>query len=61
MLGIGLAHVSLRREAHETAVELFYKWQVAAGISVQPDFQWVLRPGGRSPSAFLGLRLRYEY
>jgi len=42
---------------HETAVELFYKFQFSKFISLQPDLQYIANPGGRFKDALLpGLR-----
>ena len=42
----------------ETSVELTYQYEVTPSLSVQPDFQWILHPGGTGPSALIaGLRV----
>jgi carbohydrate-selective porin OprB len=46
----------------EAAVELFYKWQATPQITLQPDLQWILRPGGAGPHALLfGMRVAYQF
>lgn len=47
----------------ETAVETYYKIQVTPWLTVSPDLQWILRPGGLDgPDAFVaGLRVRVTF
>ena len=46
ILGLAVAHVNLDKtnHKHETALELFYKWQFNENISVQPDIQYIFNP-----------------
>jgi len=34
----------------EALVELFYRFELGTGVSVQPDLQWICTPGGGDPS-----------
>jgi carbohydrate-selective porin OprB len=48
----------------ESAVELFYAWQLNRYVSLSPDFQVIRNPGynrDRGPVRFYGLRLRAEF
>jgi carbohydrate-selective porin OprB len=42
-------------QSYETVIELHYRVQVTKWFSLQPNLQWVLRPGatGQIPSAFV--------
>lgn len=44
----------------ETVLETYYSFQVYPWMTISPDFQWILRPGGLDgPDAFVaGMRLR---
>ena len=49
--GIGVFHVQLSDEAgfetdSETTIELYYKLQLSPRISIKPDLQYILNPGG---------------
>ena len=63
--GIGVAHAEvgeLERGAglggSETVVELFYKVSVLGWMTLNPDLQWIHRPGGVDTTAFAaGLRV----
>ena len=65
MLGIGIAYAEVgeleRGEGlagSETVVELFYKVPLLGWITLNPDIQWVHRPGGTDRAAFVaGLRV----
>jgi porin len=71
VLAIGVAQgvlsEQLRREGadphRETAIEVYYRCQVLPWLSVSPDFQWILRPGGENGrDAFVaGLRLQISF
>jgi len=60
----GVLSEQLRREGadphRETAIEVYYRCQVLPWLTVSPDFQWILRPGGENGrDAFVaGLRLQ---
>ncbi len=41
--------------SHETAIELFYKYLPSPYLSLQPDLQYILNPGGQYKDA-LGTR-----
>ncbi len=47
-LGFALAHAGLHdlSHKHETALELYYKWQLNDHIAIQPDFQYIINPSG---------------
>jgi porin len=56
--GIGFASARLGDEyrdafggTQETAVELFYRFQWAPWLSLQPDLQWIVNPGGDESNA----------
>jgi len=66
LMGLGVASARLGRRfrdvndaSHETAVEMFYKTQLTASISAQPDLQWIVNPGGNGRNAFVG-GVRFE-
>ncbi|HTN77951.1 MAG TPA: carbohydrate porin, partial [Pirellulaceae bacterium] len=53
LVGLGMANVlfspeqrAVGGETFETAIEFFYKWYVGDYISLQPDFQYIVNPGG---------------
>jgi porin len=53
--GLGLTSVIFRdgaeyTDTQETSVELFYKIQITPYLSVQPDLQYVINPGGNGAS-----------
>ena len=53
---VGLPHAS------ETALEWFYKAQLTEHLIVQPDFQYIFRPGGEHPNAtVLGLLFQIAF
>jgi len=52
------------RDPHrETALELYYKVQLLPWLTLTPDFQWILRPGGEDGrDAFVaGVRLQMSF
>lgn len=42
--------VSATSGGSETAVEIFYRFDLGRGISLQPDLQWIGAPGGGDPA-----------
>jgi len=47
---------------HETATEMFFKYQVSAFRSLQPELQYIGNPGGQSRDALLpGLRFEVVF
>jgi carbohydrate-selective porin OprB len=50
--GIAIAHAGLHRTAHrhETAIEIYYRYQFSPNFSLQPDIQWIINPSGLTPS-----------
>lgn len=46
--GLAVAHADLHRteHKHETAIELYYKYQFTDNIALQPDIQYILNPSG---------------
>ncbi|NOZ23197.1 MAG: carbohydrate porin [Planctomycetes bacterium] len=61
VFGIALAHARLSwrmkridGRTHETAMECFYKMQVTPYLTVQPDIQYILNPGGDGKDALVG-------
>ena len=69
VLGVGVAHIrfsdrveQLDGRTHETAVELFYKAHLTPWLSLQPDLQVVLNPGGKYDDAVTaGLRFEADF
>lgn len=61
--GVGVTHVrfseGLPDQSSETAVELFYKAQVAPHIVVQPDMQYIVKPSGTERNALV-VGMRFE-
>lgn len=65
MLGIAVAYAEIGRpershDAHEseTVLEFFYRLPITGWMSLNPDLQWVHRPGGANDTAFVaGLRV----
>ncbi|MCE9588920.1 MAG: carbohydrate porin [Planctomycetes bacterium] len=51
-IGLGFSTVTLSdqnpafTESNETAIELFYGWQVRPWLMVKPDLQYIVNPGG---------------
>ena len=47
----------------ETVLELYYKAEILPWLTISPDFQWILRPGGENGrDAFVaGLRLQMSF
>ncbi len=56
-LGAAVAHVIFSNELadadYETAIELFYGWQVLPWIRIQPDLQYIVHPSGQYRDAFV--------
>ena len=42
--------VSATSGGGETAVEIFYRFDLGRGVAIQPDLQWIGTPGGGDPS-----------
>ncbi|NLT66909.1 MAG: carbohydrate porin [Acidobacteria bacterium] len=62
VIGVGVTSAATGDSSRETAVEVFYKWQAASKIAIQPDLQWVLRPGGGGPhSVLFGIRMNCRF
>ncbi len=65
VVGVGVFHVKFSDEADfdkqaETAVELFYKAQLCGFLSVKPDVQYIVDPGGSSNPDALAVGARLE-
>ena len=63
-LGVASAHLSrrlrpLEGKTQETAIELFYKAPLLPWLTVQPDVQYILNPGGDGKDA-LAVGVRFE-
>lgn len=58
--GLGLAQARLNGRARpaETTVELTHRFQLAPGVGLQPDLQWVHAPSGRRAPAVWVASLR---
>jgi porin len=67
VIGLGLHHASLsgniqslEQRYSETAIELFYKFQVTDTLSVTPDLHYVINPGGDGRDALVaGVRIEW--
>jgi porin len=61
VVGAGVAWAQLSQDGtlQETTVELFYKFQLRSGISIQPDLQYIARPSGIYRDALAG-GIRFE-
>ena len=67
--GIALHHVSLsgrvqslERRYSETAIEAFYKYQLTEFMSIKPDLQYIVNPGGDGRDAIVaGVRLEMSF
>ena len=65
VFGLGLHHVSLsgkvqslEKRYSETAIEAFYKCQLTDFMSIKPDLQYIVNPGGNGRDAVVaGVRL----
>jgi porin len=46
VLGLAIASIDLQRNSHkhETALELYYKWQFNDNFAIQPDIQYIINP-----------------
>lgn len=65
IVGLGIFHVDFSDEAgfdedSETAIELYYKMQATRWVSIKPDVQFILNPGGSIHNDALALGLRFE-
>jgi porin len=65
MLGFGVFHVAFSDEAgfeesHETVIELFYRAEVSGWLSLKPDLQYIINPGGTRSRDALALGVRAE-
>jgi porin len=68
ILGLGIFHVGFSDEASfnedkETALEAFYKARVFERVSITPDLQYIIDPGGSSnkDAVVLGARVEMEF
>lgn len=69
IFGLGVHHVSLSSQVQsleerysETAVETFYKLQLTDFMSIKPDLQYIVNPGGAGRDAFVaGARLEIAF
>ncbi|HBH18101.1 MAG TPA: hypothetical protein DDX14_04035, partial [Cyanobacteria bacterium UBA9579] len=57
-VGMNMAKTSKRQklingQSKETAIELFYTAQITPWLSVQPDMQFVINPGGKGKDAMI--------
>lgn len=47
VLGLGVAHEHFKnRPTSETAIELFYHYEVSKNIAIKPGFQYIIHPAG---------------
>ncbi len=69
ILGLAMGHAtlsdriqSLEQRYDETVVELFYKAQLTPWLSIMPDLQYVVNPGGGGPDApVVGMRTQISF
>ena len=69
MVGLMMSHVSLSGRVQalegrhsETAIELFYKWQITPAVSLKPDLHYIISPGGDGRDAVVAtLRLEVSF
>lgn len=60
-LALGVARAQLREQGAETTWEIAYRMPLSRHVTLQPDLQYVQRPGGNLPSALVALlRLHVE-
>ena len=67
--GLGVHHVSLSSQLQfleqrysETAIEAFYRYQLTEFLSVKPDIQYIVDPGGDGRDAIVaGVRLELSF
>ncbi len=52
--GLAVARVRLAAGSAESVFELFYKIRLNTRVTVEPDMQWIRRPGGRGRNALVG-------
>jgi len=58
-VGVSWAELFQGGSNQETAYELFYRAELAPGVFLQPDFQYIATPSGIHPDAFVvGLRFQ---
>ncbi len=61
-MSLGIAMAELRGGRTETAVEATYVLAISGHVSLQPDLQYLLHPGGtRAPATVLALRLHLAF
>jgi porin len=69
VFGLGMHHVTLSGEVQslegrhsETAIELFYQYQLAPAVIIKPDIQYIANPGGNGQDAIVGgIRLEIAF
>ena len=67
--GAGMFHVtlsgrvqSLEQRYSETAVELFHRFQITPSVSLKPDLQYIVNPGGNGRDALaVGVRVQMAF
>ena len=53
---------SLEKRYSETAIEAFYKYQLTEFMSIKPDLQYIVNPGGDGRDAIVaGVRLGMSF
>jgi porin len=68
VLGVGLSIVNLSDDQpglqshHEESIETFYKIAITPWLSLKPDLQYIIDPGGKYPDALVGtIRLQISW
>ncbi len=65
IFGLGSFHVVFSDDVDfeddsETSIELFYKAQISPWLSIKPDVQYIINPGGDGKDDALAIGIRWE-
>src|SRR3990167_4271877 len=55
VFSLGVASVGVQSARQETAYEVTYVIRLTKQVSLQPDLQYVVNPGGTNPNALMGI------
>jgi porin len=64
ILALPISNSATGPQSHETVLEANYKARIVRGLSIQPDFQYVIRPNGQASlhdAAVIGARVSVEF
>lgn len=58
--GLSIQNANISSGAHlpekfELNMETFYKYNISSRLSIKPDIQYILHPGGKYPNALMGI------